>query len=155
MTLGNLGCCGIKELQGLRDWDEDKLFHLLHQYSGFFPAAWICFNGRDDGRYVQTFREFLQREKLATWIVDLPKVVNPNSHNLLDIGMWQIDRLALQNWYTNRLGKQNNICNCRACAAAREYSERMNREREQLVARIAQARNQANQVPSVASIPWP
>lgn len=151
MTLGFLGCCGIKEIQGLREWTEDRFFHLLNQSNGYISAAWVCFNGRDDGGYVQTFRNFILKEKLGT-VVDLPKVVNPNSSNLLDIGMWQIDRPALRAWYVNRLNKQNQKCNCADCSWARQSHERYQEEQARLLSRLNATQNQ---VATLSSVPVP
>lgn len=130
MNLHALGCCGIKEIQGLHDWDtnRDSFFHIVKENNGVLPCAWICFNGVAKHDYVKNFASFLAEYKLGE-VITLPNIVNPNSSNTLDVRMWAVDRHALLTWYQART---THACDCRSCAYIRNdvaqrnaYNERV------------------------------
>lgn len=122
MNLHNLGCCGIKEIVSLSSWpgNRSSFYHLLTLYAGQLPCAWICFNGVEKGGYVAEFAQFLEAEHLGT-VITLPPAINPNSKNVLDVRMWQIDRNALLNWYIRR--QAIGPCDCADCLYLRRCQE--------------------------------
>lgn len=114
MHLTSLGCCGIREIQGLNTWPlHRELFtHMIFENNGNLGCAWVCFNGVQAQGYVDAFASFLEQEKLAHTIIALPQVVNPNSRNVLDVRMWHVDRDAVQAWWRARA---NTVCTCSRC----------------------------------------
>lgn len=123
MNFHNLMCCGIKEISGLRGFNEDNYYHMMLNFGGAPPAAWICCNGVQSGGYVELFRQFVLKEKLGS-IIDLPVIRNPNSSNLLDVFMWQADRDACVTWFQKRRDRQNSLCVCTLCTNTRLAEKR-------------------------------
>lgn len=135
MHLYNLGCCGIKEIQGLRDWNEGRVFHMLQQNAGRFPCAWICINGVLSSGYVQTFRNFVQANNFGT-LHDLPHLTNPNSNNVLDVSMLAVNHAGVADWYARVNKEQKGICNCDPCAYTRAYQVKMQEEQARIAPRV-------------------
>lgn len=152
MIFNPLGCCGIKEIQGLSSWPNypDDFFHAIRDHNGSMPCAWVCFNGVRTGGYVSSFARFLEKEKLGP-VISLPDIVNPNSNNMLDVRMWQVDHTALRAWYQRHLDARK-VCDCYTC--------RSRRTQEVLVAqRLAQqaalaAATQPGQSPAPTPTPY-
>lgn len=99
MVLRSLNCCGMQEIEGLKSWNPDRFFEMVR-----FPpsCAYIIFNGVKEDGYVATFRAFILKEQLGE-IVDIKPLRNPNSGNVLDGGIWHIDRTSLRVWVDKQM----------------------------------------------------
>jgi hypothetical protein len=144
-----LGCCGIKEIQGLSNWQAypDSFYHAIKDHNGGLPCAWVCFNGVRAGGYVAAFARFLEQEKLGT-VISLPDIVNPNSNNMLDVRMWQVDQVALRAWYQRRL-KSTQVCGCYTCEGRRQAETEAARRRQEQAAQL-DARTAASSTPPLS-----
>lgn len=147
MDLHNLSCCGIKEITSLASWNEAEFYHLVRAHGAKFRAAYLIFNGPAHVGYVKTFRDYILKHNLGT-VTDLPQLVNPNSSNVLDVGIWGISRDALALWLSAKAAEFNNVCPCASCISFRRqnlaYAARVTQETEAL-----RARNQAQQIVNI------
>lgn len=146
MIFASLGCCGIKEIQGLSSWPQypDSFFHAVRDLKGNLQCAWVCFNGVKASKYVEEFAQFVAKEGLGD-IHKLPDLTNPNSSNILDVQMWAVDKKAVKAWYDTKVAA-NHICTCYSCLAvarqkedtARRIAENTERFRQATLAQQAQ-----------------
>lgn len=104
----NMGCCGMRELDGLRDNGErtvkqfcDELFDCYNDESlsiSDINFIHVVFSDTKRSSKGSSLASYIKRKGLGSVVATSYKK-NPNSGNSLKAWLWTINRYALVEWY--------------------------------------------------------
>lgn len=108
MFITRKNCCGILELDGLREYRTaedvlqdfvretvipDEHGHILQRN----PGAFVLFSEARSGKYALKLKEVILKERLGAVFVS-PSRRNPNSLNMIRVYLWTIDQARLKKY---------------------------------------------------------
>jgi hypothetical protein len=102
MVIKETSCCGVIELEGIASISpRDAVVEICSQediggnrYANF---RFIIFTGVVKELYGQKLKKYILDNKLGT-IIETRAGLNPNSHNIIKVWVWTLDRRALSHW---------------------------------------------------------
>lgn len=112
MEINDTRCCGLKEIDGLSGYDNPKeamldLCKIMREDHDLPPNfAYILFTGVIKDGYGQRFTNFIRRNKLGS-VRAGKQTRNPNSSNVINAWLWQINIEGLNRWYSKKEELEN------------------------------------------------
>lgn len=99
----NTGCCGIKEIDGLRNEPISNLEQVVLARSGDGFCT-ILFSDVPDYGKGRDFAQFIKANKLGD-LVKMDEVLNPNSDNMIEAWLFTFDTDAIFDCYNKHTGE--------------------------------------------------
>lgn len=105
--LNRTSCCGVREYDGLTDYDSIKdclldvhrrFYDLDDENDGWDSGAFILFTCPARYRKIAALQKYIEENKLGTCTVT-PSRLNPNSDNNLIAMLYGVNHTAFKKWY--------------------------------------------------------
>jgi hypothetical protein len=97
--LASMGCCGVREVQGLRSDPKQTILLIAKAlFESEHNCAFIILNDANSNKRGQQAADLIRELKLGE-ISETRSKRNPNSRRLIKVWVWDYDRPALKKYW--------------------------------------------------------